>query len=165
MHRARRCIRPISMCLLPFTPFQQLCEVAEFIGRIAIFPRIMSSTPIEESLVDRLRARGKSPDERASDLSVVASPENSEAAEQCTGQRFLEAADPVSQYRWKGWRVGDYRKTSGELRQIPVDGLGLATECVEAVMIEIGGGELMVPIGREAPWAVIKALASHVDIV
>ena len=57
------------------------------------------------------------------------------------------------------------RQAAGELRQIPVDRLGLPAEGIEPVMVEISGGEVGVPIGREAPRAVVEALAGDVDIV
>ena len=62
-------------------------------------------------------------------------------------------------------RFGDQRQAAGQLRQVPVDRLGLAAERIEPVMVEIGRGEVRVPIGREPPRAVIEALAGDVDIV
>ena len=46
-----------------------------------------------------------------------------------------------------------------------MDRLGLAAEGVESVMVEIGGGELRIPVGREAPRAIVEAFAGDVDIV
>ena len=46
-----------------------------------------------------------------------------------------------------------------------MDRLGLAAEGIEAVMVEIGGGELRVPVGREPPRAIVEAFAGDVDIV
>src|SRR5690242_9536176 len=46
-----------------------------------------------------------------------------------------------------------------------MDRLGLAAEGIESVMVEIGGGEVVVPLRREPPGAVVEALAGDVDIV
>src|SRR4029079_179079 len=50
-------------------------------------------------------------------------------------------------------------------RMVPLDRLRLPAECVEAVMVEISGRKRRVPLGREAPRAIIEALAGDVDIV
>ena len=75
--------------------------------------------------------------------------------------RLAPLGEQVGQLR----RFGDERQAAGELRQVPVDRLGLPAEGIEPVMVEISGGELRVPVGREAPRAVIEALAGDVDIV
>ena len=46
-----------------------------------------------------------------------------------------------------------------------MDRLGLPAEGIKAVMVEISGGEVRVTLGREAPRAIIEALARDVDIV
>src|SRR5205823_9368206 len=49
--------------------------------------------------------------------------------------------------------------------EVPIDRLGLTTEGVESVMVEIGGGELRVPQWRESPGAIVEALAGDIDVV
>ena len=61
--------------------------------------------------------------------------------------------------------LGNQREAASELRQIPLDRLGLATEGIKSGMIEIGCGERRVPVGREPPWAIVEALAADRDIV
>ena len=92
-------------------------------------------------------------------------PVDAEPPEHRLDQRLLEAVAPSGEHVGQRRRFGDQRQASGQLREIPVDRLGLPAERVQAVMVEIGGGEVGVPLGREAPRAVIEALAGDVDIV
>src|SRR3982751_1277404 len=46
-----------------------------------------------------------------------------------------------------------------------MDCFALPAERVEAIMVEISGGEIEVPLGSEAPRTIIEALAGDVDIV
>jgi hypothetical protein len=85
--------------------------------------------------------------------------------------------DRAAQRRWNrsgkalerlGQRLGlgdRAQRAAGELQHVPVDRLRLPAEGVEAGMVEIGGGEAAVPIGRPAPRAVVEALAGDRDIV
>ena len=104
-------------------------------------------------------------DQRRGELAIVLARSDPEPPEHRVDQRLLEAAAPAGEQIGQRRRLGDERQAAGELRQIPVDRLGLPAEGVEAVMVEIGGGEVRVPVRREAPRAVIEALAGDVDIV
>ena len=53
----------------------------------------------------------------------------------------------------------------GELLQGPAALHGLAAKPVKAVLVEIGGGEVRVRLGQEAPGAEIEGLAGDVEIV
>src|SRR5205085_5536617 len=61
--------------------------------------------------------------------------------------------------------LGEEAEGGGELDYVPMDRFGLAGEGVEAIVVEIGGGEGRLPIRREAPGAVVEALAGDRDIV
>ncbi len=53
----------------------------------------------------------------------------------------------------------------GQPRQIPRQRVGLPAEGVEAVLIEIGGGEIGIVARHEAPGTVVEALAGDVDVI
>ena len=42
---------------------------------------------------------------------------------------------------------------------------GLSAKCVKTRFVEIGSGELRVPIFGEAPWPIIEAFTGNIDIV
>uniref|UniRef100_A0A0N4ZIR1 LigA n=1 Tax=Parastrongyloides trichosuri TaxID=131310 RepID=A0A0N4ZIR1_PARTI len=69
------------------------------------------------------------------------------------------------QRRRQGLRLGDQFQTPRQLGQVPEHRLRLAREGVEAVLVEIGGGEARLIVRQEAPRAIVEALAGDVQIV
>ncbi len=69
------------------------------------------------------------------------------------------------QRRRQRFRLGDQLQAPGQLGQVPEHRLGLPREGVEAVLVEIGGGEAWLIVRQEAPRAVVEALARDVQIV
>ncbi|MNQ99672.1 hypothetical protein D3C85_1154190 [compost metagenome] len=61
--------------------------------------------------------------------------------------------------------LGDQLQAAGQLGQVPEHGLGLTREGIQALAVEIGGGEARIIVGEEAPRAVVEALARHIQIV
>ena len=59
----------------------------------------------------------------------------------------------------------DEAKRNGKLRAVPVDRGGLASECVKAGMVEIGGGKGRIPLRQPAPGAIVETLARNVHVV
>ena len=114
----------------------------------------------KRSIADRARfaARRAAPTASARSSSSPRA-RDAEPREQRVDQRRLEPRRPVAEHVGQRRRLGDQRQAAGELRQVPVDRLGLAAEGIEPGMVEIGGGEVLVPLGREAPRAIVEAFA------
>ena len=113
-------------------------------------------------------ARDRSASSSADDeLAVLVAPRGAtpSRASSRVEQRRLEPRRPAAEQVGQRRRLADQREAAGELRDVPLDRLGLAAEGVEPGMVEIGRGEALVPLGREAPRAIIEALAGDVDIV
>ncbi len=59
----------------------------------------------------------------------------------------------------------DERERPAQLVEVPQHRLRLAAEGVEAVLVEIGGGEARIVARQEAVRPVVEAFARHVHVV
>src|SRR5438270_6680115 len=133
-------------------------KLAERIGGIKLGTGVPAAAPVEEDAVDRLGPGCERPDQRGSDGAVVFASCDAEAPEHRRDQRLVEPVAPAGERLGQRRSIGDQRQAAGKLREIPVDRLGLPPETVEAVMVEVGGGEVRIPLRREAPRAIVEAL-------
>src|SRR3954453_15416678 len=157
--------RPIWVRLLAYPTLKLLCQGAKGLGRITVGSWIAAAAPIEENPVDFRFARCKRCDQGCRDFAIVSAFAHAKPPQHRIDQRILEPLAPAGQQVRKYGRVADQRQAARELREVPMDRLGLPSEGVEAVMVEISGRELRVPFGREPPWSVIEAFAGDVDVV
>ena len=140
-------------------------KLTKFFGRILFGVGIGAAPPIEENSVYRMGPCCERPDQRGSDVAVVFPAREPEAAKQRANQRLLKPIAPAIEHlRQDGW-LSQQREAAGELREIPMDRLGLPAKSIQPVMVEIGRSEIRLPMGRESPRPVVEALAGDVDIV
>ena len=167
VHRAGLGLRPIWVRLRPFATLEERCaSAAECVGGIERRRRDRgrraSRRRCGRSVCALVASARISAPATARSLSPRAMPRRRSSA---STSACLEALAPAGEQVRQRRRFGDERQAAGELREVPVDRLGLPAEGVEPVMVEISGGEFGLPIGREAPRPVVEALAGDVDIV
>src|SRR5206468_10129724 len=123
------------------------------------------TAPVEEDSIDGLHPRCQRSDQRGGDFPIAIARREAEPSKHRLDERLVEAPAPLCERFGQGRGFGDEAETSGELREVPVDCLGLPAEGVQAIMVEISCGEVRVPMRREAPRAVIEAFAGDIDVV
>src|SRR5438270_6347165 len=153
------------MRLWGFAALEQRCEFAKFLRRVSLDAWVVATAPVEEDSVDGLRACRQRTDHRGGDFPIAIARGEAEPSKHRLDERLVEAPAPLCERFGQGRGFGDEAEASGELREVPVDRLGLPAEGVQAVMVEIGCSEVRIPMRREAPRAVIEAFAGDIDVV
>ena len=106
-------------------------------------------------------------EERGDELGVgvLAAGLEAEAVEDRGGHLALEGGPELVERGLELFLAAERHEAFGEAGEVPGEDVGLAAEGVEAVLVEIGGGEGRVVGRQEPPRAVVEALAGDVDVV